>query len=371
MKKITQKYRKIVELTALVFTVALLLAVSHNLLPVAVWTQHTISRTPVNLTAIPISTMNKPIYIARTGSIENSIAVPIHAEYSGRLSEMYVTEGQAVKAGQSLLTLQVSTAPTTSQNTGGSQQAQANYDNALQEVNRYQKLYEIGGIPRRQLDIATAQLQAAKANLTNTQNNMPSANATINGAITINAPIGGIVTGLSAAPGKTVQAGQQLLSLGSGQAVEIVVQLDQNDLYLIHLGTPGTIEVSQQTIAGQVSRIYPQIEANKNPAFLAHIKLSTNPAGLLKLGMSVAVRIDTGKSAIVPAVPKGSVFQDDQTRNFIYIAANGKAIRQQITIGETIGDFIELTSNLPQQSMVITSNMNEINDGDAITVLAP
>lgn len=369
MEKIAQRFRLIIALTALAFTVALLLVTSHNFSLATFWAQPNISRMPVKLTAVPIGTINKPIFISRTGFIESSTPFRINAEFSGRLSELYVTEGQSVKAGQALLKLQVSSDLALSQIAGVSQQAQANYDNALKEVNRFQKLYEIGGIPRRQLDAATAQLQAAKANLTNTQNNMPPAGA--NGAVTINAPIEGIVTGLATASGTTVQAGQLLLSLGSGQSVEFVVQLEQNDLYLVHLGTTATLEIAQQTIVGQVNRIYPKVEANNTPAFLAHIKLSHNPIGLLKLGMAGTVRIDTGKLAIVPAIPTVSVFQDDQNRNYIYLAIDGKAVRQQITIGETRGDFTEITSVLPLQSLVITSNMNDIKDGEAISVIVP
>jgi RND family efflux transporter MFP subunit len=367
VKKISQQYRIIVALIALLFTVALLLAASYNLLPIAVWPQHIIAKSPIKLTALPIGTMNKPIPIARTGSIESSTSVPINADFSGRLSEIYVTEGQAVKAGQPLLKLQATKEPTANQNTGISQ-IQANYDNALKDVTRLQKFYDLGAIPRRQLEIATAKLEEAKTRLTNAQSTIHSSNATINGSVIINAPIDGKVTGLSTAPGKTVQAGQQLLSLGSGQEVEVVVNLDQNDLYLVHLGTPAIIEVSQQAIVGQVSRIYPRVEADQSPSFIAHIKLTTNPADLLKSGMAVTVRIETDKTALVPAVPTASVLQDDQSRNFIYLAANGKAVIQQITIGATIGDFTEVTSNLPQQSMVITSNVADIKDGDAIEV---
>lgn len=155
MKKFIRQYRTTLALSALLFTVALLLAISHNPLPFALWTPQPSPRLPVNVIAAPLSFINKPIQIARTGSIESSAAVPINAEYSGQLSEIYVTEGQTIKAGQPLLKLQVSSIPTANQNTGVSPQAQVNYDNLLKEVNRYQKLYEVGAIPRRQLEIAT------------------------------------------------------------------------------------------------------------------------------------------------------------------------------------------------------------------------
>lgn len=369
MKKLFYKHRMTIVITILLLTTTLLLNANYNLFPFERWTSQLISQTPVRITATPINIVNKPVTITRAGSIEASTSVPINADFSGHISELYVTEGQAVKAGQPLLKLKASSNQTVSQSTEVSQQVQADYDNALKEFNRYQKLYEIGGIPRRQLEMATTHLQEAKANLTNAQNTMQSSAVTVNGFATMTAPIDGIVMSLSTAPEKAVQAGQQLLSLGSGQEVEVVIPLGQNDLYLIHLGTPTTLEILHQTFAGQVSRIYPQVEANQSPSFLAHIKLTNNPAGLLKPGMSGNVHINIGQSATVAAVPTASVLHDGQGRSFIYTAINGKAILQQVSIGETIDDFTEITSDLPQNSMVVTSSINDIKNGDQITII--
>ncbi|EIW15556.1 MULTISPECIES: efflux RND transporter periplasmic adaptor subunit [Pelosinus] len=371
MKKLIQQYPLAVLLTALSFAVALLLAASHNnLFPFSLWNEHRVPQEPIHLTAVPLGSINKPVQIIRTGSVEHATSTPITADFSGLLSELYVAEGQAVKAGQPLLKIQASSASVVEQITEGpSEQTQSNYDNALKEYNRLQKLFELGAIPRRQVETAAARLQEAKENLSGTQNAMPPSSAIINGSATINAPIDGIVTGLSSSSGKAVQAGQQLLSLGSGQEVEVVIPLNQNDLYLVHLGTPAAIEVSDQRVGGQISSIYPRIEAEEVSAYLAHMKLAANPNGLLTFGMSVAIHIDTGKTAPVPAVPKASIFQDDQGRNLIYLAVNEKVLLQEISIGETIGDFTEITSDLPQQSMIITSNMDDIKNGDPITVV--
>jgi len=176
------------------------------------------------------------------------------------------------------------------------------------------------------------------------------------------------VIGLSTAIEKTVQTGQQLMVLDSGE-VQVVIYIEQKDLYLVQLGTPATIEVSGQTMLGQVVSIYPELGINNIPSFRTHIKVTNDTGGLLKTGMSVPVRINTGKSATVLAIPATAVSQDNQGVKYIYLADNGKAIRQQISIGEPIGDFIEITATLPEQAMVITSSVNDIKDGDAIVVL--
>lgn len=367
MKNLTKNSRIILALTVLFCAAALLLAASSNLPLPGLWPRQTSLQTPVSLTVVPLGTINKPIQITRTGSLESAASVPINAAFSGRLSEIYVTEGQAIKAGQPLLKLQPSANVTATQQAAvPSQQLQANYDNALKEYNRYQKLYEIGAIPRRQMESITAKLQEAQERLADS--GTQSSSGSISGPTTITAPIDGIVTGLATAPDKEVRAGQLLLSLGSGQEIGAVVHLDQNDLYLVQLGTPVTIEVSQQTIIGQVSRIYPQVEANQNPIFIAHIKLA-NPDRLLKAGMSATIHINTGQAAIVPAVPTASILQDGQGQTYIYLAVNDKAVLQQISVGKTIGDFTEITSNLPEESLIITSSLNALRDGDTITVI--
>lgn len=358
-KELSKQHRIILAITALI-TAAFLLALNGDLFSLK-------SRPPVSVTTAPLSDISKPIRITRPARTESATSIPVNADFSGQLIELYVKEGQVVKAGQPLFKLEGSYEQTMNQTSIASPQTQASYEKALDEYNRYQKLFDIGAISRRQLDMAADRLQAAKENTSGVS--MQPVSSIVHGYVTVNAPTSGIVTGLSNGPGGTVQAGQKLLSLGSGQDVEVVVPLGQNDLYLVHLGTPVTIEVSQQAVIGQVSRIYPQVDASQTPSFLAHIKLTNNPAGLLKPDMTANVSIDTGKSTIVHAVPTASIFIDDQDRNLIYIASDGKAKLQQVTIGETIGDFTEITSNLPQQIMVITNNINDINDGDSIAVM--
>lgn len=381
MEKTTRQYRPATFIAVSLLIVALVLAARYHLFPFTLW-PHSVPQTPLAVTAVSISTVNKPIRIDRAGSIGNATSVPVYTDFPGLLSELYVTEGQTVTAGQPLLKIQgasgagdseSSSEAGTSQTAEISQQAQDDYDKAQKDVARYQKLYDQGAIPRRQLENAIARLQQAQASLNAGAGSTSSPNTNapapvFHGSATITAPTEGIVTGLSTAPGRAVQAGQQLLALGSGQEVELVVHLDQNDLYLVHLGTSATAEVANQTITGQVSSIYPEVDGTQISSFLAHIKPTNNPDGILKPGMPVNARIDTGQMAAVRAVPTVAICRDEQGQSFIYAAVNGTAVRLTVSLGDTIGDFTEVTSDVPQDAIVITSNVNEIKNGDAITV---
>ncbi len=331
---------------------------------------------PVTVTTAPINAMNKAININWPGLVASADPLPVKTNFSGRVSDLYVTEGQAVKTGQPLFTVEASAetaadASTTSlpkQNTGTSQQAQTAYEAAIKEFNRYQKLYEIGGISKKQLDNAAARLQEAQGNLANNPSSANSSAAAFTGSATTSAPVDGIVTRISVAAGNTVQAEQQLLFLGSGQEKEVVISIEQPDLYLVHLGSPALIETSSQTIAGQVSSIYPEVKDNQVSVFRTHIKLLNDPSVPLELNMPVSVRIDTGKTVTVPVVPTVAILRDNLGHHFVFIVDNGKAAQKEITLGETLGEFTEITSAFPSSGMVITNNVTELKNGDPITL---
>lgn len=381
MKKIPLQRRTIIPLATFFLLVIFLLIARYGLLPLPSWTQHIVPRNPVSVTTLPLGTVSKPIQILRTGSVESPKSAPVHAEFSGRISEVYVTEGQLVKVDQPLLKILYSSLSpknnaktniaTGNQTSENMTQAQTQYDNALKEYNRLENLYNQGAIPRRQVDNAQIALQSAMTNVSNpaTAAITPDTNtaSTTSGTTTITAENPGKVTGLSASPGKTIEAGQPLMTLDVGE-VQLVVHIEQKDLYLIHPGTPATVEVSGQTITGQVAGIYPEAGVNNIPSFRAHINIPKNTDGLLKTGMSVNVQIKTDTFATVHTLPTAAIFQDEQSLYYVYLLENGKALRQQITIGDKLSDSTEITSKLPEQAIIITSNINNLKDGDTVTV---
>ncbi|KYZ75249.1 hypothetical protein AXX12_13900 [Anaerosporomusa subterranea] len=359
-KDTLKKYAPIV-MAALLCACAIFIAVRSELLPIT-----TGSRTPIHVTTAAVSTIHKPVTIIRAGSVKNAVTIPVNAEFAGSISDVFVTEKQSVKAGQPLFKLQAIPGAAGDTAANPSQAAQSNYVKALEEYNRYQALYELGGISRVQLENAKSRLQAVQGGSVGSKNSASATTTAENRTVTIESPIDGTVIGLTRAPGKMIQAGEQVMALGNGQAIEAVVRLEQSDLYGIQLSAPAAIEVASQTITGQVAAIYPAVEANQVSAFWVHIKFTSKAADTLKPGMSANIRISTGDSVTVPVIPTAAILQDNQGQTFIYIADNGKAVRQQVDIGETKGEFTEITSNVPAEVRVIKSNLDKIKQSYAI-----
>ena len=336
---------------------------------------------PQQVSAAPVSTINKPLEILLPGTVQSRQAVVISAEISGRISELAVTEGQQVSAGQMLAHIE-GTAETAVQTTtpaaagaaaSSHVQSQSSYDSLVKEYERYEKLYKLGAIARKQFEDISARLQAAREALGDSSQDTaaPVVSSSVSfqpAAVNLTAPSSGKVTGLAAANGKTVQAGQQLMALDAGGDVQVVAQLEQQTLYVVSAGTPVEIAVadtSGQRLAGQVEAIYPEGSIDK-PLFLAHIRVD-NSNGLLKSEVPVQVHLTTGQSVAVPALPRSAVFQD-QGLSYVYLAVDNQAVKQQVTTGIQIGDLVEITSTLPEQAAVITSDIRNLHAGDEITL---
>ena len=373
-----QKHRTTISL-AVVFILLLILAAAHyGLIPLSSFAARITPSKNISATVTTLGTTSKPVQVVRTGIVESPKSAPVQAEFSGTINQVYVTEGQVVKADQPLVQItrfgsnSTERLAPTSQNISSSPQAQINYDNALKDYNRFLSLYEQGAIAKRQLDAAEIRLQTATELLatsapTSTQPIANNGYQSPNSPITLTALTPGTVTGLSAVAGKAVAVGQQLLIVAVGE-IQAVIHVDQKDLYLLHAGTQATIEASGHKTLGLVGSIYPEIGENNVSSFRTHISIPTNTDGFLKPGMPVNVMINTGKSIPVHTLPSSAVLQAENGSHYIYLLDNGKALRQEITIGESIGDVIEITSKLPEKAVIITSNMNLINSGDSITV---
>lgn len=341
---------------------------------------------PVSVTTAAVSKIDKAIEIPAAGSVESRKAAVVGAQIAGRIINVSVTNGQMVTAGQELVTIQ-GTAPVVRSNTTApantpsmqngeaNPEAQANYESIQKKYEQYQKLYQLGAVPRRQVEDLEAQLAAAREALSSPSESTvsspsPVPSGTTAGSqevvATITAPVAGKIMEITAANEATVQTGQQLMVVDSGGDVRVVVQLSQEDLYLIHTGTQTKIvlpDAPDQIFTGQVEGIFPEIGA-QSQSFRTHIRVD-NTNGVLKPGQTVNAAFCMDQTVPVNAVPALSVIKEKET-NYIFLAVNGKAVRQEVTTGSHLGDFIEITSDLPDSARVITSHVTDIKDGDSL-----
>jgi len=207
---------------------------------------------------------------------EAQIAAPISAP----IQEIFVHEGDAVKAGDLLLTLY---APDLA---GQVNQAELAEQAAELEF-QYWIPYRHDRPPERkqqaqaEWDQKKASLEVARANFAQTS---------------LYAPFDGTIISLTAQAGEYAQAGQALLLLADTAHMQIVTtDLSERDIPLVQAEQPVRIyfEALDVTINGKVNRIAPQSQTvGGDVVFPVFITLDQQQEGL-RWGMSAEVEIQT------------------------------------------------------------------------------
>jgi membrane fusion protein, heavy metal efflux system len=237
--------------------------------------------------------------------------------------------------------------------------AKAMLDAHDRELQRTQKLVEIGAASRQELERIhaehagqTAEVQSARSRLQllgaeveGSSASKPQENATTN----VPAPIDGVVTERLGNVGLNVDPGTKLFTVVDLSNVWIVADVYERDLQRVREGTRATVTTTaypDRPLEGRVSFIDPQLNATTRTA---RIRVEVpNPGGVLRLGMYTDVEIESALPAPVLAVPKEAV-QTVGDRQFVYVASLDdptKFIERDVRLGRALGDQVEVLAGV-------------------------
>lgn len=299
-------------------------------------------------------------------TLEGQTSATISAKIAGRIERVLVQEGQRVKAGEPLLELEtVELANSVRQAGDAVRKAQAGYDLALNDFNRYQALYEKGAVSEQQLDNARVKLKTAEADLSSAKANESSAQQQYSYGV-VSAPVDGVIANRAATVGQVVSPGAALMLVQDINQIYAVINVEQKDLGRVKVGQTATISVDaypDRSFSGTVAVMNP--EAGSGSRMFRTKILIDNSNGELKPGMFAKAELATGESARVLTIPQSAVVQK-QGLYHVFTLENNKAVRRPIEVGEITESAIVVKSGLEAGQEVITTSVSRLKDGDAV-----
>lgn len=306
--------------------------------------------------------------LTANGTLEGQTSATISAKISGRVEQVLVQEGQAVKAGDPLVRLETVELNNSARQAGDSvRKAQASYELALNDFNRYKRLADIGAVSEQQLDNAKAKLKSAEADLSSATANQSSAEQQYSYGV-ISSPVDGVVANKNVTVGQVVSPGAALMVVQDINQIYAVINIEQKDLGRVKIGQTANITVDaypDKVFSGVVEVMNPEA-GSASRMFRTKIKID-NAGGKLKPGMFANVQLVTGDSVQALTVPQAAVVQK-QGLYYVFILENGKAIQRQIEIGEVTGNTIAVKSGIKPGEQVIVTSVSRIKDGDVVRV---
>ncbi|HSD15442.1 MAG TPA: efflux RND transporter periplasmic adaptor subunit, partial [Flavobacterium sp.] len=176
-----------------------------------------------------VKTENVSLDFSANGNFSPIQELTFCAEKSGKVIKVLVDEGDYVTVGQPLLTMRADVISVNA-NT-----ANAVYQNAKADYERYENAYKTGGVTKQQLD-------QAKLNLTNAKANLTQANINV-GDTKVKAPIKGYINKRYIEPGSvlTGMPATQMFDIVDVSKLKLNVTVTENQVASLQLGQSVTI----------------------------------------------------------------------------------------------------------------------------------
>lgn len=318
--------------------------------------------------------------VVASGHVESQFRVEIGSQMTGTVAQVAVQEGETVRKGQPLIVLASDELMNTqTQAHDVMTQAQAHVRqlrelslptalearrSAAASLLGTQQIYDRAVILMRKGFMTRAALDDAKKNLDMARTQVRTANAQVGSAqaggsdyataqsqldqaraalaaatsrlayTTILAPRDGVLIARSVERGAVVTPGQTLMVLAPAGSVQLVLQIDERNLGKVALGQTALASADaypNKQFPATIVFINPGIDIARASAT---VKLAVSkPPAYLRQDMTVSVDIETARRQAAIVLPGTAVHDALSTQPWVLLVRNGRAVRQNVTLG--------------------------------------
>ncbi|WP_460971799.1 efflux RND transporter periplasmic adaptor subunit [Spirosoma migulaei] len=311
-------------------------------------------------------------YVTTLEAVRN---VEIRARVSGFLEKIYVDEGQTVRQGQLLFSLNAAEYKVGLDKARASlRSAEAGAKTAEVEVGRVKLLVDKKIVSPSELELAKAKLDVARAQIEEAQSAQSTASLRLAHA-NIRAPFDGVINRIPFKMGSLIEEGALLTEVSDIHEVFAYFDVSEKE-YLGFLkkhrdlvgknGQEVEMMLADETPYPQKGRIETMEsvfeEESGTIAFRARFP---NPLKMLKHGSSGKVRIPSIESDAL-LVPQKAVFEV-QDKNYVYVVDKANKVKSRSFVPQArVGQNYIVRSGLQAGDRVVYEGIQNIRDGDQI-----
>ncbi len=293
-------------------------------------------------------------------------------EVAGKLETLNVNVGQSVKAGDLLATVNPETLNLQKQEAEAAvRQAQANYDQAMLEVERQETLFKKGAIPRANLDAAKTQSKTAKAALDQAKGSLERVSLSADKS-ELRAPFDGIVNSVQVDVFTNVGVGTPVVTLYSASQFEASFSVSFEVVNQLVVGKPATItlaDLPEVSLPATVTELGSRAESVSSfPVILTLDK--THPS--LKAGMAIEVAVsfdlpaEQGYAVPISAIAPGSKATAGQATLFVFDPDSSTVSARTVHIGGISQNSLVVIDGLDAGEIIATAGTSFLREGQTV-----
>jgi RND family efflux transporter MFP subunit len=324
---------------------------------------------PEKITGVALFTAQRTTiadYIEATGTVQATQSAQLAGQVMGTITRVNVHEGDAVRRGQVLITIDEAQPRAAYQSaTAGLQASQqaiaaADADYALAEstMQRYQMLYDKKSVSPHEYDEVKAKLAAAKAHRDAAHANSMQAEAAVAEANTtvgftkIRAPFDGLVVAKLADAGAMAAPGVPLLVVEDPSRYRLEAEVDESQIGAVRLGASVPVvldSLGAPEMTGKVVQIVPAADPASR-TFTVKIDLPSNPQ--IRSGVFGRARFPRGERESI-LIPQSALLHRGQLDAIYVVGKDEVAALRYVTLGKPDGGDVEVLSGLDNGERIV------------------
>jgi RND family efflux transporter MFP subunit len=233
--------------------------------------------------------------------------------------------------------------------------SQSEYDQRRSQVDAARQQYQVA---RNVAEQSFRSLQAARARIALARKAQADT--------TIRAPFSGIVAERLVSVGDYVTRGARVATVVRVDPMRVELTVPEQAVSLVKVGQQVKIAVDAypgETFPANIRYVSPSLRADQRALTIEAI--AVNHDGRLKPGLFATASIQQPVSAPALLVPAAAVETVAGTAR-VYVVKDAKADERIVTVGETVGQQVEITSGLAKGELVAAAPKGHLVDGAAV-----
>ncbi|MEQ8523379.1 efflux RND transporter periplasmic adaptor subunit [Gracilimonas sp.] len=303
-----------------------------------------------------VSRGNISAYYANTATLEAEQEATIVSKVRGIVREIYVEEGEEVKAGQVIAKIE------DDQYRIEAARAKATLDRLKNDFDRNKELYEKNLIAAEAYQNSQYEYESQKAAYELAQLNLEHTS--------IKSPIGGVISERFVKVGNMIGTDQQVYRVTDFNPLQAILHVPEHEMAKIRKNQRAELRVDalpNQTFAGHVERISPVVDASTG-TFKVTVYVDETK-GMLRPGMFGRVKIVYDTRENTRMIPKSAVMSEDLAQS-VYVIRDSLAFKKAIKTGYTNGVNVEVIEGLEDGEMVVTIGQGSLQDSTKVNVIS-
>ena len=280
--------------------------------------------------------------------------VIVSAETAGRVVGLYFDVGSGVGKGKMLVKLDDEVKRATLDN------AEANYEKAKKDLDRFELLLETKSITEVQYEAAKLTYKQTEAALKIAQRQLRDSK--------IICPLSGVVTSKNIELGSYLNTGNPVATIVNIDRLKVKVFVPEIEAFKLSEGDAVELKTEVypgKTFTGKITTI--NAKADEAHTYLVEITINNSKNYPLRAGLFARVSFKTLESLSAVVVPRTALIGSIKDAK-VFVVDNNIARIRKITVGSEFGDRMEVVEGLNVGETVVTNGQVNLRDSVAVTI---